>query len=85
MVKMRVAQLAAYLASAGLVEAAPISPGQFFSMLNTGTLAGASFPVSFSYDAGQINPVGDSFIGLTSIDFTFMGVAFDRANILQGG
>lgn len=82
---IRVAHLVACLASAALVDAAPILPGQFFSMLNTGTLAGVTFPVSFSYDAGQINPAGDSFIALASIDFTFMGVAFNKGNILQGG
>ena len=60
-------------------------PAQFFSALSTGSLVGVSFPVSFSYDAGQANPVGDSFITLNSIDFTLLGVAFDKANILQGG
>lgn len=53
--------------------------------LNTGSLAGTRFPISFSYDADQVMPVGDSFISLTSFDFTLLGVPFTRSDIFQGG
>jgi hypothetical protein len=53
--------------------------------LDTGTLAGTAFPVSFSYDACQVAPVGQSFITLSSFDFTLLGVPFTRNDIFQGG
>jgi len=57
----------------------------FQSSLDTGTLAGTSFPVLFSYDASLVNPTGDSFIQLNSFDFTLEGVHFTRSDIFQGG
>jgi hypothetical protein len=77
--------IAFWLAAASGVQAGPIVSGQFFSTLTTGSLAGLSFPVTFSYDGGQVNPAGDSFITLNSINFTLLGVAFAKGNILQGG
>ena len=59
--------------------------GQLNSSLNTGSLAGTRFPVSFSYDADQVVPIGDSFIGLNSFDFTLLGTSFTRNDIFQGG
>src|SRR6185312_13652119 len=53
--------------------------------LNTGSLAGTTFSVSFSFDASQINPAGPSFILLSSFDFTLLGTSFDRSSIFQGG
>ena len=53
--------------------------------LNTGSLAGTTFSVSFSFDASQINPAGPSFILLNSFDFTLLGTSFDRSYIFQGG
>jgi hypothetical protein len=50
-----------------------------------GSLAGTAFSVSFSYDAGQVLPVGDSFVLLTTFDFVLLGVPFNRAEIFQGG
>lgn len=58
---------------------------QLNASLDTGSLAGTHFPVSFSYDADQVNPVGDSFISLNSFDFTLLGVPFTRSDIFQGG
>jgi hypothetical protein len=65
--------------------ATPIVFDTLNASLNTGSLAGLTFSVSFSYDAGQIQPVGDSFIDLSSFDFTLLGVPFDRNEIFQGG
>ena len=53
--------------------------------LDTGTLAGTRFPVSFSYDADQVSSTGDSFIPLLSVNFNLLGAAFDRSGIFQGG
>ncbi len=65
--------------------ASPIVFDTLNASLDTGSLAGLSFQVSFSYDAGQIEPMGDSFIALSSFDFTLLGVHFDRSEIFQGG
>jgi hypothetical protein len=65
--------------------ATPIVFDTLNASLNTGSLAGLTFPVSFSYDAGQIQPVGDSFIDLSSFDFTLLGAPFNRNEIFQGG
>jgi len=53
--------------------------------LNTGSLAGTTFTVSFSYDSSQVSPVGDSYVQLNSFDFTLLGVPFSRQDIFQGG
>jgi hypothetical protein len=53
--------------------------------LDTGTLAGTRFSVSFSYDGSQVQPVGESYVPLNSFDFTLLGVQFTRQDIFQGG
>ncbi|HET8548653.1 MAG TPA: hypothetical protein VFL57_11640 [Bryobacteraceae bacterium] len=53
--------------------------------LDSGSFAGTRFPVSFSYDAGEVSARGDSFIMLRSFDFALRGVAFTRNDIFQGG
>jgi hypothetical protein len=53
--------------------------------LDTGGLAGTRFPVSFSYDSSQVQPVGESYVQLNSFDFTLLGVQFTRQDIFQGG
>jgi len=53
--------------------------------LDTGTLAGTRFSVSFSYDSSQVQPVGESYVQLNSFDFTLLGVPFTRQDIFQGG
>jgi hypothetical protein len=53
--------------------------------LNTGSLAGTGFSVSFSYDPSQVSPVGDSYAQLIAFDFTLLGVQFTRADIFQAG
>src|SRR5260370_30586824 len=55
------------------------------AFLDTGSLAGTTFSVSFSYDSSQVQPVGDSYVQLSSFDFTLLGVQFTRQNIFQGG
>src|SRR5437762_1258095 len=62
-----------------------ITFGTFDASLDTGVLAGVSFPVSYSYDAGQIAGTGDSFIGLNSFNFTLLGTPFTLNDIDQGG
>ena len=73
-----------FFLAAGL-EAATIVPGRLDSVLTTGSLAVLSFPVSFSYDGAQVNPVGESFVDLITFDFTLLGVPFHRSDIFQGG
>jgi len=41
--------------------------------------------VSFSYDSSQVEPAGDSYVPLSSFDFTLLGVRFTRQDIFQGG
>jgi hypothetical protein len=53
--------------------------------LDTGSLAGTTFSVSFSYDSSQVQPVGDSYVQLNSFDFALLGVQFTRQDIFQGG
>ena len=74
-----------FFALAASLEAAPIVPGRLDSVLTTGSLAVLSFPVSFSYDGAQVNPVGESFVDLITFDFTLLGVPFHRSDIFQGG
>jgi hypothetical protein len=58
---------------------------QLNASLETGSLAGTTFPVSFSYDSSQVSPSGDSYVQLTSFDFTLLGIQFTRNDIFQGG
>ena len=37
---------------------------QLNATLNTGSLAGTSFTVSFSYESSEVSPVGDSYVQL---------------------
>lgn len=53
--------------------------------LEQGTLAGRNFDVSFTYNADEVNPQGDSWIGLSAFDFVLDGVTFSRRLISQGG
>jgi hypothetical protein len=75
----------AFVALSFLTAASPIVTSTLDASLDTGSLAGVTFPVSFSYDAGQVQPVGDSFIILISFDFVLLGVPFNRSEIFQGG
>lgn len=78
--------LAAFAAlTAGHGTAGEIVYGNLDASLDTGSLAGTMFPVTYSYDASQINPIGESFIFLNSFDFTLLGANFTRNDISQGG
>jgi hypothetical protein len=66
-------------------NAAPIVSSTVKVSLNTGSLAGINFPLSFSYDAGQIQPTGDSYLFLQSFDFVLLGVPFNLREVFQGG
>jgi hypothetical protein len=39
----------------------------------------------YSYDADQVAPVGESYVPLSSFDFSLLGVPFTRSDIFQGG
>ncbi len=65
--------------------AATIVFGNLDASLDTGSLAGVAFPVTYSYDAALIDPAGVSFITLNSLDFTLLGTAFTLKDISQGG
>src|SRR5579863_8461508 len=56
-----------------------------FASLTSGSLAGVTFPATFSYDPSGVNPVGTSFAFLQSFDFVLLGVPFNQSNISQGG
>jgi rhamnogalacturonan endolyase len=53
--------------------------------LTDGSLEGTTFPVTFSYDASQVSPTGESYVPLLRFDFTLLGVPFTRDEIFQGG
>ena len=53
--------------------------------LDSGSLTGIMFPVTFSYDSSEVNPVGESFVALESFDFVLLGVPFTLNDIFQGG
>jgi hypothetical protein len=42
--------------------------------LDSGSLSGTMFPVTFSYDSNEVNPVGESFVPLESFGFVLLGV-----------
>ena len=69
-------------AAAGLGE---LVTGSLQASLNTGSRAGTTFSVSFSYDSLDVQPVGGSYIPLNSFDFTLLGVQFTRQDSFQGG
>ena len=61
----------------------------FYAALTSGSFAGTTFPVvfsyEFSYESAQVLPSGDIYIPLQSFDFTLRGVSFTRKDIFQGG
>ena len=71
--------------AASRVGAQNIVSCTFDASLDDGSLAGTTFPVTFSYDADQVLPTGESYISLTTFDFTLFGVPFTRSDIFQGG
>ena len=71
--------------AASRLSAQNIVSCSFDASLDDGSLAGTIFPVTFSYDADQVSPTGESYIALTSFDFTLFGVPFTRSDIFQGG
>jgi hypothetical protein len=73
------------LLAASRASAQNIVCGGFDASLDDGSLAGTTFPVTFSYDADQVSLTGDSYVSLSSFDFTLFGVPFTRDDIFQGG
>ena len=69
----------------GSSVSAQTSPAFLDAVLTGGSLAGTRFGVSYSYDVSQVLPTGDSFIALTSFNFSLLGVSFTRNDISQGG
>lgn len=57
----------------------------FIASLNSGSMAGTTFPVCYSYDADQVSRVGESYLQLNSFDFTLGAARFTRNDIFQGG
>src|SRR5262249_37252589 len=57
----------------------------FVASLDTGSMAGKTFPVCYSYDADQVAPVGESYVQLNSLEFTLGDAQFTRNDIFQGG
>jgi hypothetical protein len=62
-----------------------IAHGILDASLDSGSLAGTTFQVAFSYDADQVGNVGDSYVEILSFDFTLRGTSFSRNWIFQGG
>ena len=57
----------------------------FTAALDSGSMAGTTFDVCYSYDADQVTPVGESYVQLNSFDFTLGDAHFTRNDIFQGG
>ncbi|HVT40759.1 MAG TPA: hypothetical protein VHE78_17095 [Gemmatimonadaceae bacterium] len=70
---------------AARADAQNIVRGCFDASLDDGSLAGTTFTVIFSYDADEVSDTGDSYVSLSSFDFTLLGVPFTRDDIFQGG
>jgi uncharacterized protein (TIGR03437 family) len=62
-----------------------IVSGILLASLKTGSLAGLTFPISFSYDASGASSQGQVYLPLTAFNFSLSGTAFTRAGIHQGG
>lgn len=77
--------VALLLGVAALPARADLLTGSLNASLDSGSLAGVMFPVMFSYDSADLNPVGESFVTLASFDFVLLGVPFTRNDIFQGG
>ena len=73
------------LSSTVTAHAETILYGTLDSYLNQGSLAGTHFIVSFSYDAEQVAPEGESWVPLKSFDFQLGDAYFSRDWIFQGG
>lgn len=63
--------------------AAPIVTRTLNASLNTGSLAGTMFPVSFGYDPALVDSSG--YGPLSFFNFTLLGTSFTLQNISQGG
>src|SRR3954470_22274490 len=61
--------------------AQPIVSGALLASLKTGSLAGLTFPVAFSYDASGASSQGQVYLPLTAFNFSLSGTAFTRAGI----
>ena len=59
--------------------------GTLNASLDTGSLAGTTFEIIFSYDADEVTDSGDSYVQLNSFDFSLSGISFSRSDIFQGG
>jgi hypothetical protein len=79
------ATIALLLATASTAQATNIVFGTLDASLDDGSLAGTAFTVVYSYDADQVAPVGESYVPLSSFDFSLLGVPFTRSDIFQGG
>ena len=71
--------------SAVSLARADLVTGNLNASLDSGSLTGIMFPVTFSYDSNEVNPVSESFVALQSFDFTLLGVSFTLNDIFQGG
>ena len=70
--------------SVGPCSAGPVT-GSLAASLTSGSLIGTNLPVTYSYASGTISPTGDTYLSLTSINFTLLGVSYGLGDITQGG
>ena len=57
----------------------------FDASLQTGVLAGTSFPGTGSYNTASVTGVGQEFVSLASLEFSLLGILFTASDIKQGG
>jgi hypothetical protein len=80
-----IAALIIVITAVSRADAQNVAYGILDASLDDGSLAGTTFQVAFSYDAGQVADVGQSYVELLSFDFTLLGTTFSRDWIFQGG
>jgi len=73
------------LATGWNVHASNIVFRNLDASFDTGSLAGTTFSVCYSYAADEVAPVGETYLPLSSFDFELVGVSFTRNDIFQGG
>ena len=72
-------------ATSWTVDAANMVVMTLDASFDTGSLAGTTFSVCYSFDADAVAPVGETYLPLNSFDFTLRGASFTRNHIFQGG
>jgi len=64
---------------------AGITNASFIASLTSGSLSGAQFTVSYSYESTNVTGGSEDYLPLNSFDFDLLGTHFSKNDIFQGG